>query len=498
MKKTILAIVLPMLAFSSCEKWLAATSSTQFQAETIYETAEGFHDALSGVYINMGSLNAYGGNATWRYNDLVVYPYSAFTTAKMANFQRRNYQNSFVKDEIFNTWLAFYNCLANVNIILDNIDSHRSVFSTQSEFNWVKGECLALRAYLHFDLLRMFGSEEWSGENAGKLTIPYVTSYSRGITPQLSYAETEKLLFEDMETALELLGDDPIRGKVPDNFGYTVNADGYWDNRTTHLNYLAVKALFARVYQWKHEYAVAGRMAKEALDEALEAAAVSWVDVDAQLAETSNDRKDWTFLTEHLFSLEVTGLYNNAANCKLIPIGSSTAGDDYKLDKTFYDVDLFGSMSLSSLEDRRGTAFLLHYFDGQYVSYKLFGTGSAIYRNRMPMVKLSELYYIAAEAAALEGDYVLATDYINEVRRHRGISSDMASSSKVLNTLHLEYMKEFINEGQYFYWLKHSKLQYQPDATMGTSPIVSNPIKEQELVFPYPDEEIHYGRKQEL
>ena len=136
----------------------------------------------------------------------------------------------------------------------------------------------------------MFGIPDWTGANASKLTIPYVTVYSKEPVQQKSYAATEELLMKDIESSLELLGDvDPVKGEVSDDFETTINDNGFWSKRTTHLNYYAVKALAARVYQWNNDTETAARYAGEVIDEAFANSVVSWVDPEEILLSVSND-----------------------------------------------------------------------------------------------------------------------------------------------------------------------------------------------------------------
>jgi len=53
-----------------------------------------------------------------------------------------------------------------------------------------------------------------------------------------------------------------------------------------------------------------------------------------------------------------------------------------------------------------------------------------------------------------------------------------------------EYYKEFLNEGQLIFWLKHKNVQQSLNPSFT--------VKGTDLTFPYPDEEINYGRVQEL
>lgn len=510
--KKIIYIILSAIVLSSCNEWLEATSSTQFKAEEIFSTREGVLDALSGVYITMGHSSLYGASVTWKYNDLLVYPMPQFSGTMMHDFQSRDFSSDLVKREIDNIWAAFYNSIANVNMILDNVDVWVNSFSSQSECNWVKGELLALRAYLHFDLLRLFGDVF---PEADKLTVPYVLHYSKVATEQLSYQATFDLLTEDLKNAMNLLADDPVTGVYPENYNMVINADGYWNNRRRHLNFYATCALAARVYMWTGQYAEAASLARIVIDQAFEKKAVDWVNLEKLLeSSTNNYNRDWTYSTEHLFNLDITGLNTDAMDYT-IPSGAVSGRGDYFYLSTFpYDNVLFPTMyadDLSGLEDIRGTASNIHFAGSYYVSYKLYGSSTSVFRNVMPMIRISEMYYILAEERMSAKDYDTAYAYLDEVRKHRGVTLKLKYVAAVegpdkelrarYQELYYEYMREFINEGQTLHFVKRytKTIPYAlvfnnigGDGELSLSIGASYNFK-----YPYPDTEINYGRVQE-
>ena len=251
----------------SCNDWLNVTSSSELQADKLFETRAGFHEALTGVYMNMGTSNVYGGSYMWSVNNYAAYPYSINSQLNVSEIQKHKYTLERIKTVIDGMWSSGYNIIANINIILRELEARRNVVTSDVEYNLIKGELLAIRALVHFDLMRMFGVNDWSGENATKLTIPYIKEYTAQVTPQLSYAATEELLLDDLTTALNCLREtDPIIVEPSGSFESTLNSDGYWTNRSKRMNYYAVAALAARVYQWKNELETASNYAQEVID----------------------------------------------------------------------------------------------------------------------------------------------------------------------------------------------------------------------------------------
>ena len=66
MKKLYILPILFGLLFCSCDDYLNVGSETNLTQDQVYATDEGFHKALSGVYLGMGSANLYGSQLTWR------------------------------------------------------------------------------------------------------------------------------------------------------------------------------------------------------------------------------------------------------------------------------------------------------------------------------------------------------------------------------------------------------------------------------------------------
>lgn len=457
----------------------------------MFSSRDGFYDALSGIYIAMGEPSCYGQNYTWFVNELTAYPYQYQTSNLFETLQNHNYGTDDGKSVFDAMWKQGYFVIANINMVLRELESRRDVVTSDVEYNLFKGELLGLRAYLHFDIMRMYGLGNWNAENASKLTVPYVTEYSKDVTPQLSYEKTAELLVKDIEGSLGcLLSSDPITGNVSKDFDNTVNQKGFWDNRTKHLNYYAVKALAARVYQWKGDTGTAAGHAKDVIDGALGQGKVSWVDADAQKQESDMGSRDWTFSTEHVFSLEVTSL-GSEVNKYIFSSTMPVIGVDSKfVNQLFPAAD--EATGNAGIEDVRGTALMLRSGVYGYTCYKYYNssTYSTYYRDLIPMIRISEMFYIVAEdhiANSRTSDAIIALD---EVRFNRGITVGLPDDIDLETEITKEYYREFMGEGQLFYYFKRKDFKESlfEDFTVSAS----------DLIYPYPDDETEYGRKQEL
>ena len=170
-KRMIYSLLLVLVVMtSSCESWLDVQPRTKVKSDELFKTEAGFKDALIGVYTLMKAEALYGRELSYGFVDVVTGPYAAFNNTVYYDVSQWKYLTSTtVRSQIDAIWMKMYNLLANVNNLLDNIDDRQSVF-TGDNYNIIKGEALGLRAYIHFDLLRLFAS----AVDLDKEAIPYV------------------------------------------------------------------------------------------------------------------------------------------------------------------------------------------------------------------------------------------------------------------------------------------------------------------------------------
>ena len=151
------------MVFASCKKYLDVKPKSQVDETQLFSSAQGFREALNGVYTLCASTDLYGGNLTFG-------SYSVHSTTGGLDVLAQNYQfQDVISQKIENfdytqptfvatttdIWDSGYRAIANCNYILAAIDGKKGLFAG-NDYQLIKGEALTLRAYLHFDLLRMF------------------------------------------------------------------------------------------------------------------------------------------------------------------------------------------------------------------------------------------------------------------------------------------------------------------------------------------------------
>ena len=475
-----------LTGFISCKKdWLDVTATNQIKAKDQFKQTSGFKDALMGVYIGMTKPTSYARDMTWNLVDLLSQQYAVLPNlALYSDVQTFKYKTTRAMPQIDALWKGQYNTIANVNSVLDEMNEDNKVLG-KIDHAIIKGELLGLRAFLHFDLLRLYGDFDYANrpELINKLTIPYVTTLSKELTPQRSYKETFALMQKDISEALELLKEDPIYKEVsrPADYYSEVNREGFYNLREQRMNYYAVKALQARVNIWQGS--------TQDLQNATSAAEEVIAKSGAKLRDPSSTvGSDRILSSEQLFSLNVSAFANI--------VGQFFNGEN----TTNYDALILLRPSAETLfetanqnigvPDIRFNTLLTQHSRG-LVSQKLLQTSSSQYRNIMPLIKLPEMYYIAAEAY-LNTNLAKSIEYLNKVRESRGILQEIPAGSTleiVKLELQKEYRKEFIAEGQLFFYFKRKGVTQIPGLSAQT--IAGDQIYR----LPYPDNEIEFGNR---
>ena len=302
--QVVFLLVAGLLSATSCNDWLDVKPKTEEEAEELFSTIDGFKSALAGVYIGLSQSGLYGREMTfgmvgvlgqeWGDGATLKTNYSAYNY--LLNY---NYEQSVSKALIDVVWNKMYENIANVNTLIQYTDLKREVLGDYYEV--VKGEALALRAYMHFDLLRLFAPYDFTAE--AEPAIPYVREAVPAIAPQLTPAKFVELALADVDDALGLLKEDPVYTGA-DVAG---EDNGYLANRNFHLNYYAALGLKARIALYAQNKTMAYEAAHEVILAQQEKGLFPWVKLE-DITTTVVNLRDRTFSSEHLFAFNATKL----------------------------------------------------------------------------------------------------------------------------------------------------------------------------------------------
>ena len=411
---------------------------------------------LYGRELTFNIVDMLGGYYTVKNYDHANWP--KYLYANSSDIKAVNYCATYIE----NIWNGIYLQIANLNSLLETIDERKGIFSGDN-YNLIKGEALGLRAYLHFDLLRLFAEAYATGKE--KASIPYVTTLSPSVTPLFSQEDAISMMLEDLENAKDLLSNDPMRtGTTPVTCLASLPSGSYldsdniptWHNRRFRFNYYAAVATMARIYLWKGDQVNALRCAQEVIDD--QESKFPWVLTKNVTTINGTVRnQDRSFATEHIFALNVTDLedlmdtyiFNGEKGIS----AQSTGGEN----TLFISVEERNTVYEGYTADLRYQYCFEPVGTGNYCVSKFYQNNKVAryFQERLPLIRLSEMYYIAAECAARTEDGV---DYLEQVRSHRGLLSyaldRSMSKDDLAQEIGKEYKKEFWGEGQLWYYYK--------------------------------------------
>ena len=296
----ILAIVL-LLNFS-CTDWLDVKPVDRMSEDQLYSTEAGFRQALNGIYVELNHADLYGDELLVNTVEILAQRYKFSSMGTLTNqyhLAEFDYTTDYAKKCGSRIWEKAYALIANVNKLLKNADSHKDLFTGDS-YDLITGEAYALRAFLHFDLLRLFGPV-YKTHKEDK-SICYNTQFSLSGSDLLPASKVMEYVIADLKEAEDRLAKDPIIEEGPLLSDGATEEEDFWRYRSLRLNYYAVKALQARAYLY-------AEMNEDALEAARTVVAVQekWFPFLEYSAIVGNSKTpNRVFSTELLFCMQNT------------------------------------------------------------------------------------------------------------------------------------------------------------------------------------------------
>ena len=435
-------LVVALLAMTSCEDFLNITPEGQAKRDELLLTTEGLEEAMYGVYAQLRSTSLYGQELYFHTLEIMahnMYCDGHTTLTALGNFE---YDNTNVKSVFEGIWTAMYKNISNVNSVLS---SPLIVDAEEFPYTIYKGEALGLRAFMHFDLVRLFAEQYTQNPHAAGL--PYATEFALKTPEFESLQENYKHILADLHEADSLLADEELY----------LEEGSFMFDRQIHFNKYAVKATLARVYLTMGDKVNAAKYAKEVID-----AEKYYL---KEMTEVRNDLAGVLSKKECIFGVYYAGFFTQVYE----KLHKTTTRYSLSLRHDFMDIynkDHIGN-------DYRLSSYFTTNQDQVYRLSKL----TEIYEldNNVAsrpedlilginMIRIPEMYYIMAEVL-LEDDATAALGYYNEVRTHRGLepldtkvldemTGEFVDRPLTLQHINEERYKEYFGEGQLYFNMK--------------------------------------------
>lgn len=439
-------LFISLLGVFSCSDMLEQSPSDSLPGEEAITTLDDLHNAVNGVYevfiSQYGWAGDFGLYADGRGGDTKLVNKSVNHFQPLAIFQTD--ANSGHADGVYQ---IFYTAIARANNIMLYTDNITDKESDIERYNDLLGQLSALRAVSHFEIARTYAqlpgvAADKDAANSGIVLSDYYYDLDTKLT-RSTLTETYDFIISDLVNSIELLSTEKYA-----NSGY--------------INKWSALAILSRVYLYNEDY-----------DNALECAelVISGA-TDYSLYTRDEFLNVWSTegSSESLFELTTNDIYNadrNSIGCYTNPEGYAecAANDD------------FATWMLAQTDDIRSSAIVEKDDDGSFQAYYttkyegLNGATSPLYVNNPKVIRLAEVYLIAAEAKLQGGTYDSADEavsYYNALRRNR-IADYVDASSVTIDDILDERRRELFCENQRMFDLvRHKQQLTKLSATGGT------------------------------
>ena len=479
MKKIIYTMIIACTTlFASCDSWLEVKPYDQIAEGELQKSEEGYQKMLNGIYIDLNSDALYGQTLSVEMIEVMGGAYTIGSDNSVwgnyKDLSSYQYNTEYWRNRLDQTWNKAYALILNCNKILETIDGNKNLF-TDGSYYIIKGEALALRAMLHFDMLRLFGPVY--SKDSDKKAIPYYTKQTNSPEPILTAQEVMEKITTDYEDALNYLANDPVKTEGTMMSSTEDGSSNFLRYRALRLNYYAVEALMARAYLYMGNKTEAFKYATDVIKTADQNI---FPFVDKNLVIGSPADPDRIFSSEVLFALTNTSrgtIHKNFFDPSRLP------NYVFRMDYSMMSNLVYGGAATTGgyQDDYRYRACWMATGSNRYFyKYSDMVANGSIQNTMIPMVRLGEMFLIAAESQS--GDLKAGVQYVNALRRNRGVASLTTLTPDLLK---YEYIRELYGEGQLFYLYKRLNSDIITSATSSKNPKASDLI----FVVPLPDTE---------
>lgn len=434
MKNTIYSLIFlaaTSLFTTGCSDFFDKIPTTSLPTEIAINSYQDAQAALNGLYNGVqGSsdkVDWYGAVQIYR-GDVSGDMMSVNGTGKRSS---SCYELSYNTQTTPNIWDIPYNVIRQANNIINSINLGKVTDGDTKDVDHIKGQALAIRALAHFDLVRNY-STTYTADNGASLGIPIVTDplMPEATPARNTVAEVYTQVIKDLKSAIELMN--------------TTKTAGF-------LNQQGAKALLARVYLYKGDNENAFNTAVDVINNGEYSLwtnteyASAWASQGSvekiwEIINFSSD--DWTD-REGIAYLMLEEGYNDI-------ILSKKAATYF----TENPNDVRNKVLTSSKEESNIT----NYGDSKVwlLKYPAREGETDVRIGNVTMLRLSEQYLIAAEAAFKRNDQINADKYLNDIRKRA--NPDAADVTATLENILWEKAIEMIGEGHRFYDLLRNNL----------------------------------------
>ncbi|HEU4573859.1 MAG TPA: RagB/SusD family nutrient uptake outer membrane protein [Chitinophagaceae bacterium] len=465
MKSKILILLSFLISFAACKKSdLELFPYNQIETSQAFNTESDVTLAINGMYSGLRGAGSYYVNGIWNIvadvlADNLIINQTGRLTLKTYGEWRYTGENTF---GLFNDG---YSIIRRANAILENIDK----FPDGAFKDDAKGEALAVRAMLYFDMSRVY-SKTYLNANSTDSTLPYVTTTDPTIQPSKEPVQGfyDKVI-ADLESAKTLIGT---------------------SNGIYRLNKNSVAGLLSRVYLYKGDW-------QKCVDNANEALGAS-----PNLPNIATFPKIWTDETNAGVLFKIRNTTTDNINSQGVNYYQTVGGER----KSEYVVDYDFKQLFLPEDVRTSTYIATSPFNGVNYNHVIKYNGrpggvagvldGKVLRTAEVLLNRAEAYYMLHQENLALADLVLLKE-----NRYNGYTDETLSGQALLDEIYAQRRLELAFEGDRFWDLKRRNLPVERDGSKGEradgsgTPYVftSLPAGDHRFQLPFPQTEVNFN-----
>ncbi|CAH0148520.1 RagB/SusD family nutrient uptake outer membrane protein [Chryseobacterium sp. Bi04] len=439
MKKNIIKISFAALTafvtLTSCDRNLDQVSSINEPVEQAMDRPESFRQALDGAYTSLKGAGYYNGDTGSQLimGDLTTDNLIRTASGRNSNFAASNFEFSSDNSQTTGLYSAAYLAISRANFVLSHINN--GVLSGAQKTN-VEAEARALRAIVHFDIVRAYsqiptqsaGAKNSIGIYYSEKYSPLSNTASRNLTVEQVY---DKIIADLLFAADNITQNDADKGR---------------------MSKAAIYGLLSRVNLYKGDYANTIKYGELALG------------LSPSITAMDNFTRIWK---ENEGLAKITdGVLFQVSNA---PAESNTVGSAYNqavpnLRSEFVvDYDLYTAYTANDV--RKSAYFTTSIYSGEKYNHVTKYAGNGGPANIVPIkyLRSAEVLLNTAEAHYRLGNPASALTLLNKLRneRYSSFTPGTEAGQALLDAILKERRLELAFENDRWYTLKRLGLSVQ-------------------------------------
>ncbi|WP_027387598.1 RagB/SusD family nutrient uptake outer membrane protein [Chryseobacterium gregarium] len=445
MKKNIIKIGLAVsvtlisFAITSCDRELDQISYLNEPEDIAMSRPESFRQALDGAYTSLKAVGYYNGDTGSQLiiGDLTTDNLVRSPAGRGSNFAASNFEFSSDNSQTTGLYTAAYNTISKANFVLKYLSN--GVLNGAAKSN-IEAEARALRAIVHFDLVRAYSKIPTQSSDAGA---------SMGIY----YAESYDPL---NATASRNLTVNQVYDKITADLLFAVNNITQNDADKGRLSKTSIYGLLSRIYLYKGDYAKTIQYGELAL------AASSSLTSKANFTSVWKSTNPTTSVDGVLFQV-----LNSAAENITVGVAYNQTLTSGIRSEFVVDYDFFNQYTADDI--RKPVYFTTSSYNGKTYNNvtKYTSNGGASNVVYVKYLRTAEVALNVAEAAYKSGDVSKALTLLNSLRTQRYGTVDVPyvpgteTGTALINAIYKERRLELAFENDRWYTLKRLGLSVQ-------------------------------------